>query len=113
MKAFPYTTPLLDLAEGLHRKEAGMNIAAENNATILVEAKNVARDLGRRNRKRAISADNVMEVMVSRGYGQKCLGNAAGSLFSGRDWQWSGDRIKSKRPHAHANELKTWYYLGR
>lgn len=88
-----------------------MQLAADNNGALLTEAREIARELARHGAE--ISADDVVFEMCKRGYGVKALGNAAGSLFAGRDWQWTGRRVKSKRIHAHKNELKSWVYIGK
>jgi len=44
--------------------------------------------------------------MLGHKYGD--LGNAAGSIFAGKRWKFTGDRVKSRRPSAHAREIKVW-----
>lgn len=97
---------IFDAIESQRHRDDGMALAADNRAALLHEAREIAKDLAKYGRE--ISADDVQAELVKRGYGVKALGNAAGSLFAGRDWQWTGRRVKSKRIHAHANELKTW-----
>jgi hypothetical protein len=58
------------------------------------------------------TADDVQRVLIEQGISPHALGNAAGSLFRGGDWEWTGRRVKSARVHAHANELKVWRYVG-
>lgn len=112
MKVWASTTdlPLFDQAESIAAADRGINAAASHNATLLVEAREVARELAKGGR--AISADDVVEGMMRRGYGVHCLGNAAGSLFRTRGWRATGERVKSKRIHAHANDLRLWIWIG-
>jgi hypothetical protein len=46
--------------------------------------------------------------LVEKGVSVFALGNAAGSLFKGKQWQWTGRYRKSERVHAHSNPLKVW-----
>lgn len=100
---------LFDHAESERRRVEGMTLAADNRGMLLTEAREIAKELAKDGR--AISADDVMEIMVKRGYGKHCLGPAAGSLFAGHQWKWTGHRVKSQRPWSHQNELKTWIYV--
>lgn len=88
-------------------KQSGMDRAAANAVDILSLARGVARSLASE-RADGITADDIVERLVRLGYSPHALGNAAGSLFRGREWRWTGERRKSARVHAHANELKVW-----
>ncbi len=103
--------PLFDYAESIRHRDAGMNLAAENNATRLNEAREIAKELGRNGHE--VSADDVMEEWCRRGGGVKDFGNSFGSLFQTQDWQATGRFIKSKRIHSHGNLLRTWLYIGK
>lgn len=100
--------PLFDYAEGLRRKEKGIDTAAENRRTLLKHARAVAEEIAMSKPDRTVTADDVAERLDAEGISVHALGNAAGALFQGDRWIWTGRRIKSRRPHAHANELKVW-----
>ena len=91
-------------------KESGMAKAAKNKASLLAYARQLATDhpLARV----GITMDEVVAALVEEGKSAHCLGNAAGALFKGDCWEFTGERRKSKRVHAHANELKVWKYIG-
>jgi hypothetical protein len=36
------------------------------------------------------------------------IGNAAGSIFTSGNWEWTGEFTKSARANAHANLLRVW-----
>ncbi len=100
-------TSCFNAAESQRHAEQGMLFAANNNATLLEEAREIARTIARRVGE--VTADDVQMELQRRGYGLKALGNAAGSLFKGREWEKIPGRVvKSARIHAHANELKVW-----
>lgn len=103
--------PLFDYAESIRHRDAGIAVAADNNATLLTEARQIARELGRNGRE--VSADDVMEEWVSRGGGIHDFGNSMGALFQTQDWKVTGRIIKSKRIGAHGNLLRTWLYIGK
>ena len=88
-------------------KTHGMQRAADGTREFLGYAREVARELAA-TRPQGITADDVQQALVERGYDIHQLGNAAGSLFRGPEWIFTGERRRSVRIHAHANELKVW-----
>lgn len=91
---------------GADAKTAGMARAAKNRSAVLEVARAIAKELAHGGRE--ITADDVVEGLVRRGHSEHCLGNAAGSIFRGRDWEWTGRFDESKRVHAHGNLLRVW-----
>lgn len=91
--------------EGERLKREGMERAAMSKDTLLGYARGLAVDLARENGG-LCHADMVAEALAKEG--RPPLGNAAGSLFLGHVWEFTGQRVKSQRAHAHANELKVW-----
>lgn len=91
--------------EGERLKRIGMDRAAMSKDTLLGYARGLAVDLARENGG-LCHADMVAEALAKEG--RPPLGNAAGSLFLGHVWEFTGQRVKSQRAHAHANELKLW-----
>lgn len=85
---------------GEQLKKDGMARAAAAKNAELAHARIVARAIALN--RGTVTAD---EVIAAIG---KSLGNAAGSLFTGGEFEWTGERVKSQRAHAHQNELKVW-----
>ena len=101
--------PLFDYAESIRHRDIGVGIASENNAVLLAEAREIARELSQGGRVE-VDADMVQRVMYAR-YGRDVLGNAAGGIFRGREWSFAG-YSKSTRIQSHGNRLCKWMYIG-
>ena len=98
--------PLFDLAASEHAKTVGVAVAADGKKSLLEYARRVAETLPAA--REGITADDVVAQLVAEGVDMHALGNSAGALFAGKRWQWTGERRKSRREQAHANELKVW-----
>lgn len=101
-----------ELTESQQAKEEGMRVAAENRSDALDLARAVAAKLGRT--QRFVSADDVARAYEAQ-YGVPMaveLGPAAGSIFKGRHWVFTGRRVQSTRLKNHARELKVWEFQG-
>lgn len=96
--------PRFDLEAGLVAKRAGMDKAASNKKSLLEHARTIARRLGANGKE--VTADDVIRVLG------KSLGNAAGSLFIGGEWEFTGRFIKSARVQARGNLLRVWVLKG-
>lgn len=110
MKQWTRDEPLFDAVASQQAKSAGMAQAADNKKSLLKLAREIAVELGRT--KRDVTADDVQLALVRRGISIRALGNAAGSIFRGKEWTWTGRMVKSSRVHAHANLLRVWRYRG-
>lgn len=97
-----------NLSDGEALKAEGMAVAAANRIARLELARMIARYLGRRQCR--VSADDVQRLMINCGLGP--LGNAAGSLFRGGEWEFTGEWTKSERVSNHARCNRIWRYLG-
>ena len=99
---------LFDFHAGKARKREGMDDAAHGqNRTPLCIARRIARDLAKNHPLRECHADAVSKELLRQGY-PPSLGPAAGSLFKGREWKFTGERICSARASNHAREIKVW-----
>jgi hypothetical protein len=98
--------PLFDLIESLEAKQAGIDQAEKGKKRLLAFARKLAREVV--DEKGTVTADDVQLRLHETGISIKALGNSAGALFKGEEWEWTGQRVKSERVHAHANELKVW-----
>lgn len=100
------TPPLFDLIAGLELRDKGIELAAENNASLVVRARHHALRIAREQGE--VSMDDVMQALVAEGYGPHCLKNAAGGIFRDRRFQFTGRMVQSKRPWARGNLLRVW-----
>lgn len=101
---------IFDAIEAREAAERGMDRAAENKASLLEFAKGVARKLGRS--RPFVTADDVQrELIETHKISDRALGNAAGSLFKGSDWECIGT-CKSERVSAHGRLIRKWRYVG-
>ena len=99
---------LFDLVEGEKEKARGMSAASWSRSDLLAEAQTIACELAMAREMREVHADNVYREMKRRGIPFEGLGPAAGSIFKGRDWVFTGKRIKSARISNHARDIKVW-----
>ena len=95
---------LFSLPEALRLKEQGMRQAADNDPTTLEYAREIAKMVARING--TVTADDVQLRLNESGYGH--LGPAAGSLFRGPDWIFTGDWRTSDRITNHARCNRVW-----
>ena len=103
---------LFGINESIRRKHDGM-LAAEYGGKHLVlkDARRIAKQIAMLRLDKTVTADDVNAALIRIGITES-LGNAAGSLFRGSEWQFTGERIKSARKTNHAREIKVWRYLG-
>lgn len=92
-------------ADGQAAKENGMLQAARNRQQLLEAAQATAKSLSRR--YGIISMDCVQEALIQAGRHPSELGNAAGSLFKGDDWQCVGWG-PSTRVSNHRRYIRLW-----
>lgn len=97
---------IFDYAESERHAAEGIALAAENNPALLHKAREIAKEIA--HERGEVTADDVQLRLAALGYSVKALGNAAGSLFRGREWEWTGRWVKSARIHAHCNPLRVW-----
>jgi len=99
---------LFDYAEAQRLKAEGMDLAAANNTTPLAMARAAAKQIAQAT-DGTCDADRVGAAMEILGIP---TGNWMGSLFKGKRWEFTGQRIKSIRKSAHAREIKVWRWVG-
>lgn len=98
----------MSLETGKQLRDAGITLACQAKTALLRECREHLKLVARSRFSREASADDAAEYCVQRGLGEHALGNAAGGLFRGGEWVWTGRWIKSTRDHAHANDLRVW-----
>jgi hypothetical protein len=101
------------LGDGESEKRIGMDRAKRNRRDLLETARQIAREIALSRESRSLTMDAVITLFRKRGHDPQELGPAAGSVFSGRDWSFTGERVNSQRVKNHARELKVWRYRGK
>lgn len=101
---------LFDLAEGERLKERGKARARASKDELLSAAREVLVSVARQNGSGRVNADDAHAGLARRfpGYEPSHLGPAAGSLFRGKEWRFSGEWEKSRRASNHARWLRVW-----
>jgi hypothetical protein len=97
-------TDLFDQAESQRLKAEGMAAAESARYGDLETARLIAYEIGEGT---TLTADDVAQEMERRGLIPN-LGPAAGSLFKGGRWEFTGHRVRSTRVTNHGRELKVW-----
>jgi hypothetical protein len=92
-------------------KEKGIAGAVKSHSKVFGIAKDLAVKLAKSNSLKITSADTVQAELVKLGYTSADLGNAAGALFRGKNWE-KMDRQPSGRRGNHAREISVWKYTG-
>jgi hypothetical protein len=98
-----------DKGESERRKEEGMARArTESRAAMLAEARGAARRLA--TERGTITSDDVaIEYKYRKGIDLgEALGPAGGSIFRGKDWEWTGEVKRSIRARQHRTLLRVW-----
>jgi len=80
-------------------------LAKLDSADVLTLARQCARDWAKR--FGTVTADIVGKLMKER-YGIDSIGPAAGALFRGPEWEFTGQRVLSSRVSNHSREIKVW-----
>ena len=88
------------------RKEAGLQLAAMERDDALNNARSMARYLA--HVYGTVTFDSVFMEMQARGLHPEMLGNAAGSVFRGKEWRFTGRWEKSARVSNHARVNRVW-----
>lgn len=96
---------------GIQLKLDGMKRAKRKRSLVLQQAKLIAGRIAARRQSRECSIDDVYEYMenVYEGlhFHPRALGNAAGSVFKGSEWEFV--RFEpSTRPSNHGRIIRVW-----
>ena len=102
-----------DLAEGEHCRDAGIDQAADAfcRRNMIVAAREIASKIA--STRGSVTADDVFMEMERRNLNPELLGNAAGSLFRGKEFVFFGEWKKSARVSNHARMNRVWHLVGR
>lgn len=94
------TTPATDLDTA-----AQLECAKKERLFLVGIARVVAEDIARQ--RGEVTIEDVLESLREI-WGIKSLGNGSGCVFRGRQWQWTGRRQKSSRPHSRGRRIMIW-----
>jgi hypothetical protein len=95
---YPYNVKLIAPAKTVTTKSRAYTVA-----------KTMAINLAKRNG--TVNADQVQQEIAALGYKSTDLGNAAGVLFRGKNWEKVGT-VKSARKGNHFRTIVNWKYIG-
>ncbi len=79
---------------------------------LLEVARECAREMSYVTRGGECTSDGVAGAMQRSGYRYEDLGNAAGAIFSGKEWVFTGRMVASTWPSSHGKWIKVWRYEG-
>jgi hypothetical protein len=96
---------LFDYAQSIQERDKGMKKAARAKSDDLLRAKIIAQNIA--HFKGQVTADDVRKEYEYRGGNWSDLGNAAGSIFKGKQWQCVGFE-NSTVTTSHARALRVW-----
>lgn len=87
-------------------KESGIALAAARRAEILKAGRSIADNLAEAYGQ--TNAEDVVIELEKQGYDSRELGPAAGALFRGKGWVFTGEWMKPVRVNAHASQIRVW-----
>lgn len=96
--------------QGVQEQQAGVAQAAAFRAEILSRARYAAKILGKTGS--VVTADDVYALLIANGYNIDALGPAAGAIFRGKNWKFTGEWKQSNRVSNHARLNRVWKYVG-
>jgi len=102
-------TLLFDLSSAKAKRNQGQSLASANRSDVLRYAQGIAVSIAKLRDDRCVSADDVYRHLSLDQARQ--LGNAAGSLFRGPQWEFTGRREQSQRITNHARWIMVWRLL--
>lgn len=96
---------IFDLAAGKRLRDEALDTQEEINPIWIDIARETARNISRA--RGHVNANEVRKVMEARGLFPKHP-NAWGSLFRGKEWERTGERVPSIIKTSHASEISVW-----
>ena len=90
---------------GEQLKIEGLSRASLSRKELLCAARMFAHAIAQR--KTFVTIDDVQAELEAQGFTSADLGNAAGGVFRGKEWECWGSR-QSKRALAHARRILVW-----
>ena len=103
----PKQTELFSSTEE-EKKLDGQDRAVESRRKVFDIACKTALFLARHSPSREVSIDDVQWSLARQGHDPSSLGNAAGKVFSGKEWKATGRTKKSRRKGNHSRRILVW-----
>lgn len=98
---------LFDAVEAERLKEEGIARAVEwTQKDVLAYAQSAA--YLHAERFGTVTVDDVYQRLIMWKYDPSLLGNAAGSIFRGKSWEFTGEWRKSTRTTNHGRYIRVW-----
>ena len=97
-----------NLGLGLERKATGMDDAADARRPDLEIAREAAIAAAMSRPDKTATADDAYRGLLAAGYLASDLGPAAGCLFRGKNWTYTGRRKRSARVSNHGRAVRIW-----
>lgn len=95
-----------DDLKGRKARDRGMESAAEKRRFLLDLARRIAVAFAYNNGE--VTADDVQRELIRRGFNPRDIGNAAGSIFKTKEWEFTGRWLESARVSNHARAIRVW-----
>ena len=102
----PASTHTFNADEGFQLKAEGMTLAARKRKEVLAAARQHLIDLALTRDDMCATADDAYAYIERRNL--EPLGNAAGSLFKGKHWEFTGEYQASLRTSNHGHQNRVW-----
>lgn len=100
--------PAFDLELGEALRDMGMARAASAKEDALALGRALCREAALKRADRTATADDATRGFMEYLLPATLLGNAAGSLFKGGEWEFTGRHVKSQRVTNHAHQNMVW-----
>ncbi len=105
-----FDRPPFDAKEGDEAKAASIDAAVEHRKEAVLVAQRIALEIEAQNPGCELCSDDIVAVMVERGWDPHVLGKASVGMFryEGSPWVVTGAARTSRRPWSHGNRLSLW-----
>ena len=98
---------LFDAVEADRLKEEGINRAVEwTQPKVLDKARDAAEYIAKICAE--VTIDDVYDYLIRCKFDASLLGPAAGSIFKGKSWEFTGEWRKSTRTSNHSRMIRVW-----
>jgi hypothetical protein len=105
---------IFDAIAAARLRDRGIELAtgAKGKNALLTYAREGAREIALTRLSREVTADDVQAWLMSKGFEESALGNAAGAVFKQPElWEYVRAE-KSKRTTAQARRISVWRFVG-
>lgn len=95
----------LDLFAGLELRDAGMRLAESSKHDLVEKVRYQLERIALGRADRTVTIDDAAAFLEAMGEG---LGNAAGSVFKGERWEFTGQFVPSRRITNRGRYVRVW-----